>query len=206
MTVNETQWRLFVAVELPQTWLDTFARLIGDARGALAQDATVHGVRVRWVRPEGIHLTLKFLGETPESRVDSVLRAMEQAVATPPGIELKAGRLGSFSDRRAPHIVWAGIEGEVPALQALAARIDVWLGAAGFPKEQKGLLPHLTLARLPEKLSPEQRLRVAEITGRFQPQSLPSYRVDHVSLIRSYLGQGGARYERVASFPPLHPS
>jgi len=197
--------RLFVAVELPQAWLDALARLVDEMQSALSKDDATRGVRVRWARSEGIHLTLKFLGETPESRLDAVLSALGQAVMAPPGIEVRLGRVGSFGDRPAPRVVWAGVEGDTRALQALAARIDTWLGAAGFEKDRRGLTPHLTLARLPDGLSQSQREQLAALTGRFQPPPLPPFSVEYVSLIRSYLGPGGARYERVAAFPPLQP-
>jgi 2'-5' RNA ligase len=198
---REQRLRLFVAVELPEPWHDGLSQLMDEMKAALAADATTKGVRVRWVRPEGIHLTMKFLGETPESKLDAVKRALVRAVPAPPGIRLQIGRAGSFSDRRAPRVVWAGVEGQTKELAALAERVDTWLASAGYARELRGFTPHLTLARLPEDLSQAERQAVAAATNGFVIPHLEPFTVDKVSLIQSHLGPGGARYERLAAFP-----
>jgi 2'-5' RNA ligase len=198
---REERPRLFVAVELPPSWRDGFARLMDEMKDALAREARSKGVRVRWVRPEGIHLTLKFLGETPASRVHAVKRTLEQAVPEAPRLRLAAGRAGSFSDRRAPRVVWIGVEGETRELAALAERVDIALAAVGYPRERRGFAPHLTLARLPDGLSQAERDAVVAVTNAFTVPAFDPFVADQVSLMRSYLGPGGARYERMAAFP-----
>jgi 2'-5' RNA ligase len=200
-TEREQRLRLFVAVELPQAWRDGFEGLMAEMKAALAADSQTKSVRVRWVRPEGIHLTLKFLGETPQGKLEGVNHSLKQAVTAPPGIRLQIGHVGSFSDRRAPRVVWAGVEGQTKELAALAERVDTWLASAGYTRERRGLTPHLTLARLPEDLSQTERESVAAITNGFAVPALEPFTVESVSLMRSHLGPGGARYERLAAFP-----
>jgi RNA 2',3'-cyclic 3'-phosphodiesterase len=202
--------RLFVAIELPDEWKSALGTLQQEMQAKIASEPDLARVRVRWVKPEGIHLTLKFLGETPVARLDSVVAALDSAVPEAPGIELSLSRVGAFSDRRAPRVIWAGIfekEGGARSkadhgrLLQLAERIETWLAAAGFPRERRSFAPHLTLARLPEDLDQSLRERVASVTNAFPTPTVPPLKVDSVSLIRSRLGAGGARYERLGSWP-----
>jgi 2'-5' RNA ligase len=121
-----------------------------------------------------------------------------------PGIELMLGRVGSFSDRRAPRIIWAGIvedEGRGKELPRLVERLETWLQAAGFAREQRGFTPHLTLARLPEGLAAPAREAVAAVTNAFHVARMPAFRPEVLSLMQSHLGPGGARYECLRTYP-----
>jgi RNA 2',3'-cyclic 3'-phosphodiesterase len=194
--------RLFVAVELPEAWLKALRGLQEHVKRALAQDAAMAGVRVRWVRPEGIHLTLKFIGGVAPERLDLVREHMQSAVPEAPGIRLRLAGVGSFEDRRAPRVIWVGVQDEPQfGLLRLAESIETWLGAAGVPRERRGFRPHLTLARLPDDLSQAQRQRAADLARTVRMAAPASFAVDHVSLMQSFLGPGGARYERLGQWP-----
>jgi 2'-5' RNA ligase len=199
---NERSIRLFVAIELPQVWLDALRSLQDRMKTALAADRTVHAVRVRWVRPEGIHLTLKFVGNIAPERLSAIETQLVAAVPQPPNIELRLGRAGSFADRRAPRVVWAGIETpQLPRLIQLAEGIETWLAAAGVPRERRAFSPHLTLARLPEDVQDDQKRRIAEVTTGVGAISVAPFTVERVSLMQSHIGPGGARYKRLAAYP-----
>jgi 2'-5' RNA ligase len=196
--------RLFVAIELPETWKQALERLQRDMQAALSRDPDLSQVHVRWVRPEGIHLTLKFLGEVPASRLEKIDWALKSAVPALPNFTLSLGRAGSFSDRRAPSVVWAGILDRPlneSDLGALVERVETWFAAASFPREKRSFAPHLTLARLPTDLAVPARQRVADITGRVAAPDAPPFAVERVSLMRSFLERSGARYERLAGYP-----
>ena len=203
--------RLFIAIELPEAWKQALQALQDRMQAALTTDPRTKGVRVRWVRPEGIHLTLKFLGEVPAGRLDAIERALASAVPQAPGFQLALFSVGSFSDRRAPRVIWAGIAETPPGSQQaqhtelfrLVEQVETWLAAAGFPRERRSFAPHLTLARLPEDLSPPLREAVAAVTNAFNASDAPAFTVDRVSLMRSHLGPGGARYERLSAYPPV---
>ncbi|HEX5140511.1 MAG TPA: RNA 2',3'-cyclic phosphodiesterase [Dehalococcoidia bacterium] len=199
---SERSVRLFVAIELPQVWLDALQSLQERMKDALAADNRIGEVRVRWVKPEGIHLTLKFIGNISPERLEPIETQLVAAVPEPPGIQLRLGRAGSFADRRAPRVLWAGIETpQLPRLLQLAESIETWLAAAGVPRERRPFAPHLTLARLPDDVRDEQKRRIAEVTRGVEGESVAPFTVDHVSLMRSHIGPGGARYERVAAYP-----
>jgi 2'-5' RNA ligase len=199
---NDARLRLFVAIELPQTWLKVLVALQERMRAALAADSQTAGLRLRWVRPEGVHLTLKFIGYVEAGQVDVIRNQIAAAVPEPPGIELRLAGAGSFSDRRAPRVVWATVESpQRERLMQLAERIETWLEAAGVPRERRPFAPHLTLARLPQELPEAQKRRAAELTTAVERPAAPPFTVERVSLMQSHLGPGGARYERLAAFP-----
>jgi 2'-5' RNA ligase len=213
---REPTLRLFVALELPDTWKQALHALQDESQASLAAHPETKAVRVRWVRPEGIHLTLKFLGQVPQERLEKIDWALRNAVAEPPRFDLTLGRAGSFSDRRAPRVIWAGITEPTSfgprgildtKLYQLAEAIETWFAAAGFPRERRSFAPHLTLARLPEDLSPQLREAVAAITNASPAPRVSPFMVERVSLMRSQLSPGGARYERLAAYPdqPLQP-
>ncbi len=161
--------RLFVAIELPADWLLALRTAQDDLKGRIEALA---GPRLRWVRPEAIHLTLKFLGEVAESRLPSVFEAITRATAPMPELTLAMGRAGSFGDRRGPRVIWAGVDGATVGdrqrLYQLAEALETWLASAGFKREGR-FSPHLTLARLPDDLSREQRALVGEASAGLAP-------------------------------------
>jgi 2'-5' RNA ligase len=193
--------RLFVAFQLPDEWLRALEQGQASLRGALDG---LGGRRLRFVRPEGIHLTLKFLGAVPDSRLEAVRHALTSATSDFRPIGLTMGRIGSFGDRRGPRVVWAGLDGTTvrdrERLYGLVESLETWLEAAGIPREGR-FQPHLTLARVPEDFSREDRALVGAACERIQMAVPPPMTARAVSLMRSHLGPGGARYERLDSFP-----
>ena len=189
-TTREPVGRLFIAVALPPAVRAELAALRAALEGA--------GVpRLRWVQPDGIHLTLKFLGDTPLRRRPEIEAAMEEAGAAGPEHTLSLGGLGLFGGRR-PRVLWAGLDGDVAAVIALAARLDAALAERGFEPERRPLTPHLTLARVPDRAGDEQRRALRRIVEACAaPAPLP-LAVDALRLIQSDLTPGGARYRTLA--------
>ena len=183
--------RTFVAVDLP----DDVERALGEA-GQRLREARIEGLRA--VRPEGVHLTLKFLGDVPESRLDEVARAVSATVAGHRPFDISTGDFGAFPNTRRPQVLWVGVEGRLEPLLRLQADVDAALGALGFPTETRPYHPHLTLARLDRRMPAAARraaLDALESTGLAAGMHIP---VRSVSLVESILGRGGARYARLA--------
>lgn len=185
--------RLFVAVELP-----------GQVRRALDElqhDLQRHGLSgLRWVRPEGIHLTLKFLGETSRERLDAIKGSLASSTVGVPPHELSLGELGTFGTPSAPRVLWLDLQGDLDILARLHSQVDAALASAGFPRESRPFAAHLTLARV----RPESSRSVAEplanaITSVPVPEAVVPVR--EVSLMLSKLGHGGAAYTRLAAWP-----
>jgi len=187
--------RLFVAIELPEAMRQALRDTIDALKHAGADEG------LRWVRPEGIHLTLKFLGSTMEEHVPAINTALRVAVREAAPFELRPEGTGAFGGRRNLRVVWVGLAGETGAVVALAERVDAALERLRFPREQRALNPHLSLARVREDASPEQRVRIHDIVSAFGTPVFPAFRVSSVSLMESTLQRGGAVYRQVSVYP-----
>ena len=155
---------------------------------------------VRWVRPEGIHLTLKFLGEVDATLIDRILEALEPAARGTGPFSLGLSELGAFPSVDSPRVVWVGLSGDLAPLQELQARIDRQLHAdLGFAPEGRPFRPHLTLGRLRQGASGEERRRLAKAMPQVTLSTDVSWNVQEVRLIRSTLTPSGAIYDVLGS-------
>jgi len=193
-------FRLFVACELS----DDVRRALGNVQDDLRRAIPV---RLRWVRPEGIHITLKFLGEVEAARVGEIESALGAAI-DPFEARVRPAGLGGFpsASLRASggsrlRVVWVGLAGDVECLARLAERVDGALAPLGFPSEARPFAAHLTLARVPDEASPEDRRRLAGLLEGHSLAELPSMILTEAHLIRSVLEPGGSAYQRLATFP-----
>jgi 2'-5' RNA ligase len=178
--------RLFVAILLPESWL----ALLGDVQ----HDLREAGLRLRYVRPEGIHLTLKFLGETPAGRVSGIEAVLAEAAAGVRPFSLRLGGLGTFGPTHHPRVVWAGLDGDRQRLGELSAGVERALHRIGVPHDVRSFNPHLTLARVPEQMPSVEAARIAPMLEERSPLPAQEHRVDSFALMWSELGPGGARY------------
>ncbi len=170
---------------------------LGRAQGELKRQDLSH---LRWVRPQGIHLTLKFLGETPAARVAAITEALASATSGQPGFRLALGASGTFGKRHSPRVLWLDVTGDVERLRGLQTAVENALVEIGFPSEDRGFSPHLTLARVPQPARPGTAERIAEALCAVTPPQA-EFDVREVVLMRSTLQPGGAVYERLAAFP-----
>ena len=184
--------RLFIAAELPAEWRDALAETIATLRGVIP-------ARLRWARPEGIHLTLKFLGEVDEARLPDLTAALTAAAAQAEPFTLTGGPLGAFGGAARPRVLWAGVGGATEALDKLARAVDGACRPLGFRPERQPFRPHLTLARVPDSVPAVEAARITGALTRVAPPSLPPFTVSTLTLVRSELGPGGARYTPLAT-------
>jgi len=186
--------RLFVACELPPE--------MRAALGALQEALRRQGApSVRWVRPDGIHLTLKFLGSVPAERVAAICAALAPVVEGIRPLQLSLGSLGAFGGRRGARVVWVGVDGDVARVAELQRRVETALAPLGFPTEDRAFSPHLTLARVPDHVGGAERERLWDLTKTLATPEAAPVTIREMSLMRSILGPGGAVYERLAAFP-----
>jgi 2'-5' RNA ligase len=185
--------RLFVACELPAET----RRALEEVQETLRGDPIARVLR--WVSPEGIHLTLKFLGSVPADNIGSITDALAAAIE-PLELHVRPARLGTFGGART-RVVWVGLGGDVDGLAALAGRVEGALEPLGFARERRPFTGHLTLARVRERVSVAEQREVAALIGRTGIPDLPPVALSEVSLIRSILGSGGSEYVRLATFP-----
>lgn len=193
MVTPSENLRAFVAVELPEDVMAAVDR----AQRSLA--ARLGGRMCRWTRSEGIHLTLKFLGDTPADMVPEIERRLREALSGVPAFTLALAPLGVFPNASAPRVVWIGLSGDLQALHSIQRRVEEAISPLGYPTEQRPFSPHLTLGRVADFASPADRREIGAAVETASPPPQVRFDVGEVSLIRSELGPGGARYTRLAN-------
>uniref|UniRef100_A0A831XML7 RNA 2',3'-cyclic phosphodiesterase n=1 Tax=Geobacter metallireducens TaxID=28232 RepID=A0A831XML7_GEOME len=174
--------RLFVAIDLP-----------GDIRQSVADICRgVHGVR--WLPPEQLHLTLRFIGEADDA-VDAEIRRGLAAITSPP-FPVSLQGVGCFPSPRRPRVLWVGVSGGEPLVQ-LQHDVETAVVAAGLPPEERPFSPHITLARLKDHRGDD----IAPFLARNASFASGPFTVDAFHLYSSILTAKGAIHRREASYP-----
>lgn len=179
--------RLFVALDIPEEVRRAIRELIQKLEPACRG--------ARWARTEGMHVTLKFIGEAPEEKAARI-RGELSAVRSPSVVEINFRHVGFFPDARHPRVFWAGIEAS-PNLAEMAAEIEQRLPTLGIPREDRAFKPHLTLARFK---SEDGLPRLREALEKMAPFEFGGMRSEDFHLYRSTLKPGGAEYTKLATF------
>lgn len=146
---------------------------------------------VSWTRPEGMHLTLKFLGEVEEKVLPDIENALGKAVSYIKPFSLDLSGVGIFPDKRRPRVVWIGIKGDVEGLVKLQSSIEKEFEKIGFPAEKRGFTPHITLGRI---RSPRDVERLLNLIEEEKDISIDGFEILNVHLMRSQLRPTGAIY------------
>ncbi len=189
--------RSFVAVELTDEVKHTLAAVVGELRRR-----DVHGLRL--VRPEGIHLTLKFLGDIDASRAQEITASVADAASGHTPFRLMLGRAGSFPTAARARVLWLGTDGDTERLRSLQRDVDAALTSIGFPAEMQRFNPHLTLGRLGRRATQSDRRRAVDALAEISARHIPAAHiisVRSVSLMQSTLQPGGAVYQRIGLAP-----
>lgn len=183
--------RIFIATPLP----DEAARAVADLVERVRADGVPGGGRdVRWVRLDGLHVTLRFLGPSSEERVEAARAAVRAAAAAGRPFDLTLGGAGAFPTGGRPRALWLGVRDGTAELGRLAAVVEEALVALGWPPETRPFRAHLTLARadgVPAGARIGARLEAAAAALRVD------FRVDRIGLFESLTGGGPARYEAI---------
>ena len=185
------QIRSFIAIELPDELKLELIQL--EARLKLDKQPWV-----KWVNPYSIHLTLKFLGNIAVDRTGEITRAIEEAVQGISPFHLEVKELGVFPNLRRVQVAWVGISGDVDKLSQLQKRIETNLTPLGFAPESRAFTPHLTLARLRDQASLDERQRFGQLIANAKFEAAYTIEVDAISLMRSQLTREGAIYSRIS--------
>jgi RNA 2',3'-cyclic 3'-phosphodiesterase len=185
--------RLFVALEIPSELKKQLASLIKELREAAGES---RGNGPRWVRPENLHLTLKFIGEAASDKVSPICNMLTR-IPSSEHISLEFRGLGFFPNEKKARVLWVGISNS-SQVQTLAANVEFVLEQIGIPREQRRFQPHLTLARFePPGVTTNLRVAIARNANR----TFVSLHAHEFHLIESKLKPAGAEYTTVRSFP-----
>ena len=184
--------RSFIAIELPPE--------IREALGSLEKrlKAGRHPF-VRWVDPDSIHLTLKFLGNVDSTSVPDIVEAMNRVPKPMSSLLFQIEGVGVFPNWNRPQVVWVGIGGDITKLGSLQRDLENTLAPLGFPRESRSFRPHLTLGRLRDRASLKDRQEFGTLARSVRSETRPSFEVSSLSLMKSQLTPSGAVYSRLAS-------
>lgn len=181
-------WRLFIAIELPPEVREGLISI----QTSLKKEAPPQ--TVRWVNPDGIHLTLKFLGDTPLAQLEVLKEKLDAVVQGSPPFMLATSGVGCFPNVRRPRVVWAGIHQAADRVAALRDAVEAHIAPLGFPTENRAFSPHLTLGRVRQEARRADVERLGEMINRATFKEVYEWQVHSVALIRSELKPTGAVY------------
>jgi len=184
--------RLFIAIPLPP---DLAARAFDILPTSLPA--------LRRVKAENLHLTLAFLGQTPDDRLDAVIAGAGEAAAPVSGFTLAFDRAGRFPERGRLRVVWLGIAEGAPSVLELGAGVYAGLRSRGLSFDDRPLAPHLTLARIAEDASAAETKTVGAALDELPVPSL-RFEVQEIVVVQSVLSPKGPRYAALATVPLAH--
>jgi 2'-5' RNA ligase len=187
--------RAFIAIPLPNPLLDKLVTL------QRRLERQVPPRSVRWMRPESIHLTLKFLGDTPTEKLHGIKQALAAVAQHAPACTFTVEGLGCFPNPRRPRIVWVGVQEPTGWLEVLQDGIEEVMIPFGYSPERRGFTPHLTLGRVRRRVSRSDAAQAGEVVASTTVGLLAQVPADHFALIRSVLKPTGAEYTALEEFP-----
>jgi 2'-5' RNA ligase len=189
----DEQIRSFIAIELP----DELKIRLKSFQASLRLPK--HNF-IKWVSPEGIHITLKFLGNINHKQVEEIKEVLTPIARLNKSFVINTSEIGVFPNLNRVRVLWLGLSGDISSLQKLYEDIDKALARRNFAPEKRPFTPHLTLARLKEDCFPSDRWEFGELIKgvKFEPSYM--MKVEKLSFIRSQLFPAGAVYSKLAEF------
>ena len=178
--------RTFIAFELPPAVILLLQKM--------QQDLKLLKIRARWVQPENIHLTLKFLGDINPADIDKIDAAMTGAVIESSPITLSVSGIGVFPGIKRPRVIWLGLGGDIRSLLALQGRLEEKLAGVGFPKDKRSFKAHLTLGRIKQAANPSV---IRQMLSEYASLSPDEFTCNQVILFKSDLEPSGAVYSKL---------
>lgn len=184
--------RAFIAIQLPDRVKSALDSIEADFKH------TFPSGNVKWVAVPSIHLTLKFLGTVEESKTDAITVAIARAVEDTPPFSLSLGAAGAFPNLKRVDVVWIGLNGDIECLCQLQQRIEQNITPLGFRPESRTFTAHLTLARLRESATGDERQKLGGLIDAAPAPAANPFQVDAVYLMKSQLMRSGPIYSEIS--------
>ena len=184
--------RAFIAVELPEGLKKELAEL----ETQLKKNSPPV---VKWVDPNSIHITLKFLGEVSEDSIGELMLAIEESAQGIQPFQLEVREVGAFPNLERVQVLWVGVKGELEKIAQLQKRVEANTEQLGFSRESRAFTPHLTLGRVRDEARPNERQRLGKLLADTSFTVLHNVNIDAVNLMRSQLTPTGAIYSSIGS-------
>jgi 2'-5' RNA ligase len=180
--------RTFIAIELPQ-----------EIKNRLAQLQTLlkkSGADVKWVKPDNIHLTLKFLGEISEETLPKIIKIIESATLGKKQFEISLSSLGTFPEGKTPRVIWIGVNKGDQEIKNIAETLEEnILAGLDIPKENRPFSSHITIGRVKSNLNMGRLTKdLKEFEGYFGKETI-EFKTSGITLFKSSLGPSGPSYE-----------
>jgi RNA 2',3'-cyclic 3'-phosphodiesterase len=185
------QIRSFIAIELPENIKIFLSDLENDLKSNCPPV-------LKWVNPDNIHLTLKFLGNVDIGKIDSIIKSARAVTVDINPFSLTITQLGVFPNIKNIQVVWIGLSGQLDSLLELQKRLENSLFHMGFPLEKRPFTAHLTLARVSDRASYADKERISAVLSKSNYMHVLSLNVKSISLMKSQLARTGAIYSRLS--------
>jgi len=183
--------RTFIAITLPQDLISLLAGIQQELKKSRAD--------VKWVEPQNIHMTLKFLGEIDQAGLEKASSILRQKTANASPFSVSLVKLGAFPSGRFPRVIWAGVEKGDQEVKRLAAALEEGFAEIGFPKESKPFSSHITLGRTRSGLHAGELSSLLGPVGEILQKQRPEFSVTALTLFESTLTPKGPFYESLAT-------
>lgn len=185
-------YRLFIAIELPSS-----LRLPVQSTLKALQQA-VPANTVKWVQPDNMHLTLKFLGDVPTHQISAIENSLQTAAMSHLPFEIEVVGVGCFPNSSRPNVIWIGINSAENHLTRLRDSVEQQIAPLGYPTEGREFSPHLTLGRLKRDLAKPIVTKIGQAVQGINVGKLGEWPCDSVRLMRSELRPEGPIYTCLA--------
>lgn len=184
------QVRAFIAVDLSIRVRESLGRTLQDLQGVMSE-------RLRWVKPNNIHLTLIFLGSISTESIVSVCQTMKRCAISIYPFELVTTGLGAFPSSNSPRVIWLGLEGAVDELRSFQKLLENSMGDLGYVREKRKFNPHLTLGRMADGASVHKRREIWDNLAKIPIATRIKVSVKSISLMQSTFSSSGVVYDRL---------
>jgi len=181
--------RAFIAIELPEKIKDALARA--------QEELKKTGADVKWVQPQNIHLTLKFLGERDDKKIAQAQAALQEAADNNKTFKASISETGAFPDLNHPRVIWAGVGKGDQEIKQIAAQLEEKIARIGIPKEERPFSSHITIGRVKSGLNKEKLAEGLKRAGEILTKEKLEFEVRQVTLYKSTLTPKGHVYEAV---------
>ncbi len=176
--------RVFFSVEVPDEIKDNIEKLIGGLKLG----------PIKWINKKNMHITLKFLGNVEDEKIESLEDTVAKLVKDFGSIKIGFGGFGAFPDPKHPRVIWSGINGGAGKLKELANKIEDALSQQGYGEEEREFSPHLTIGRIKENIDIEA---LSHFIEKNEHTDLGSFEAKDISLMKSTLMKSGPVYEEL---------
>jgi len=183
--------RAFIAIELPK---DIKAGLSKIQEELKAESLKIEPPSISWVKPQNLHLTLKFLGDIPAEQLKEIKQIISETTKTISGFRLRLEAAGFFPNLQTARIIWVGANQPPPELKQLAQQLEARLVKSGMPQEERDFRPHITIGRIKNRLNSFDLEKILDKLEKNITGSNWEFNCGEITLFESTLGPGGPAY------------